>query len=234
MNPFEVLELSPGASSDEVKAAYHRLAKQWHPDRYTGAEKVEAESRFRSLAEAFTMLKDQGRRAEIERQITSEASSPAVAGAPSGVAGSRPLAERTAEDWLDEAKAAMESQDYSRALGLVHYAVRLDAGRAESHRLMADLLEKTGGDPRALVKALETVIRLDPKDADAMIRLADVFQRLGMQARAATVRESARGIAPNHKAFRPMIPKKVPPASEPRSGFMTQLSALAGRLFRKG
>ena len=52
MNPFQVLEVSPGASAEDIKASYHRLAKQWHPDRYMGEEKAEAEERFRELAEA--------------------------------------------------------------------------------------------------------------------------------------------------------------------------------------
>jgi hypothetical protein len=33
MDPYAVLGLSPGASLDEAARAYHRLAKEWHPDR---------------------------------------------------------------------------------------------------------------------------------------------------------------------------------------------------------
>ncbi len=36
MDPFSVLGVKPGASSDEVSAAYRRLAKRWHPDRGGG------------------------------------------------------------------------------------------------------------------------------------------------------------------------------------------------------
>ena len=65
MNPFDVLEIRPDASPEDIKAAYHRLAKQWHPDRYTGDAKVEAEEKFRELAEAFSTLKDPGKRREM-------------------------------------------------------------------------------------------------------------------------------------------------------------------------
>ena len=58
MNPFNVLEISPDASPEDIKAAYHRLAKRWHPDRFMGAEKAEAEVRFRELAEAFSTPPD--------------------------------------------------------------------------------------------------------------------------------------------------------------------------------
>ena len=49
MNPFDALEIHVGASAEEIKAAYHRLAKMWHPDRFTGAEKELAESKFRDI-----------------------------------------------------------------------------------------------------------------------------------------------------------------------------------------
>ena len=32
MNPYEVLGVKPGASQDEIKSAYRKLVKQYHPD----------------------------------------------------------------------------------------------------------------------------------------------------------------------------------------------------------
>jgi len=230
MNPFEVLEVSPGATPEEIKAAYHRLAKRWHPDRYSGEEKVEAENRFRMLAEAFNMLKDHGNRAELGK-VFSEPQRKVQD--PSTAAAARPLAERTAEDWFLEAKEASEAKDYSRALGLVHYTLRMDPGRADAHVLLAQLLDMTGGDKRALVNALENAVRLNPKDVDSMIRLADVFQALGMQAKAVRIRESAKQMAPQHKAFRTAVPKPPPPATG-GEGLLGQLRALIGRLLKRG
>lgn len=37
-DPFAILGVKSGASVDEVKSAYHRLAKIYHPDRYSMAE----------------------------------------------------------------------------------------------------------------------------------------------------------------------------------------------------
>ncbi len=232
MNPFEVLEISPGASSEEVKVAYHRLAKQWHPDRFSGAAKVEAENRFRMLAEAFNSLKDQGARPGPGKPLP-EAQAKVESPVPTPVVAARPLAERTAEDWFREAQEAFESKDFTRALGLVQYALRLDGERGDAYVLMGHLLEVTGGDRRALVKALENAIRLNPQDVDSMIRLAEVFQALGMQARSLRVRESARKIAPQHKAFRQAVPK-APPSTSAEGGLMDQFRALMGRLFKRG
>jgi hypothetical protein len=37
-DPFAVLGVAPGASGEEVAAAYKRLAKRWHPDRASGGD----------------------------------------------------------------------------------------------------------------------------------------------------------------------------------------------------
>ncbi len=34
MNPYEILGVKPGASQDEIKSAYRKLIKQYHPDQY--------------------------------------------------------------------------------------------------------------------------------------------------------------------------------------------------------
>ena len=203
MNPYETLEISSGSSAEDIKAAYHRLAKKWHPDRFAGAEKEEAEKRFRQLAEAFNMLKDAGKREDVNRSLSAPSAPTQVTiqlqqePIPQTV----PLSERTAADWYEEAKKACDARDYEKALGLVQYCIRMDSTKAEHHVLLAKVLDVGGGDKKALVKALETAIRINPKDVDSTIRLAEVFQTVGMYARATKLWEIARYLSPNHKYF---------------------------------
>ncbi len=58
---YEVLGLQRGASADEVKAAYRRLAKEHHPDRNPD-NRAEAEEKFKELSEAYEVLADAGKR----------------------------------------------------------------------------------------------------------------------------------------------------------------------------
>ena len=62
---YEVLGLNRGASEDEVKKAYRRLAMKHHPDR--NPDDVNAEERFKEASEAYEMLADQEKRAAYDR-----------------------------------------------------------------------------------------------------------------------------------------------------------------------
>ncbi|GAB4452758.1 MAG: molecular chaperone DnaJ [Armatimonadaceae bacterium] len=57
---YEVLGLTREASPDEVKKAYRRLARQYHPDVNPGD--AEAENRFKEVAEAYEVLSDEQKR----------------------------------------------------------------------------------------------------------------------------------------------------------------------------
>ena len=67
---YEVLGLKKGASADEIKKAYRKLAVKWHPDKWTQAseeEKKTAESNFKELAEAYDVLSDDNKRARYDQ-----------------------------------------------------------------------------------------------------------------------------------------------------------------------
>ena len=58
-SPYTVLEVSPGASREEIHAAYRRLANQYHPDKvaHLGPEFQElAEQRFKEIQQAYQTL----------------------------------------------------------------------------------------------------------------------------------------------------------------------------------
>jgi molecular chaperone DnaJ len=62
---YEVLGVDRNASSSEIKKAYRRLAKQYHPDKYRNKpqeELKEAEAKFKEASEAFEILSDQDKR----------------------------------------------------------------------------------------------------------------------------------------------------------------------------
>ena len=62
---YEVLGVDKGASKDDIKKAYRKLAMQYHPDRNPGDKS--AEEKFKEAAEAYEVLHDDDKRAKYDR-----------------------------------------------------------------------------------------------------------------------------------------------------------------------
>src|SRR6266481_1172367 len=80
MDLYVILGLPHGATESEIKRAYRRLARRYHPDINPGDRTAEA--RFRQILEAYETLIDPERRSKYD------------SGSPVGGAGCRPPASK--------------------------------------------------------------------------------------------------------------------------------------------
>ena len=67
---YEVLGLQKGASPDDIKSAYRKMALKWHPDRWVDgseAEKKTAEEKFKEASEAYSVLSDPDKKARYDK-----------------------------------------------------------------------------------------------------------------------------------------------------------------------
>jgi len=62
---FTILGISPTATADEIRSAYRRLVKEFHPDYYAGDSET-----FRDIQQAYYVLGNIRRRREYERKIS--------------------------------------------------------------------------------------------------------------------------------------------------------------------
>jgi len=62
---YEILGVSKGATAEEIKKAYRKVAIQFHPDKNQGNK--EAEEKFKEAAEAYEVLSDVDKRSQYDR-----------------------------------------------------------------------------------------------------------------------------------------------------------------------
>ena len=64
---YEILGVPRDADAKKIKSAYRKLARQWHPDLHSGAEKERAEEKFKEINEAYEVLSDSDKRGKYDR-----------------------------------------------------------------------------------------------------------------------------------------------------------------------
>ncbi len=64
---YEVLGVDKGASADEIKKAYRKLAKKYHPDLNPGDKAKAAEEKFKEASEAYEVLSDSDKKARYDQ-----------------------------------------------------------------------------------------------------------------------------------------------------------------------
>jgi molecular chaperone DnaJ len=82
VNPYQVLGVSPGASAEEIREAYMKLVKKYHPDRYQDSDlKKQAEDKMKQINAAYDLLtKKQGGSAGAQQGSYGPGSSQSGAG----------------------------------------------------------------------------------------------------------------------------------------------------------
>ena len=75
---YKTLGVTKGASADDIKKAYRKLARKYHPDANEGDAK--AEERFKEISEAYNVLSDDKRRKEYDEARTLFGSGPRMPG----------------------------------------------------------------------------------------------------------------------------------------------------------
>jgi tetratricopeptide (TPR) repeat protein len=233
---FEVLEIAPDADADNVKDAYFRLAKRFHPDAHHREAVLEdikdnLDAIFIRLGEAYDVLRNPRTRASYESGL--HARGPAAA-APVTAAGPGPVmvdpAAQSQRDTvaLRKAEKLVEQEKYWDVIQLLEGVVPRLAGKQRQRARMA-LGRAYLKNPNWLKEGEELVRQVvaeDPRHAAAHLLLGQLYKERGLKARALSMLRKAVELDPENEpanAALATLAADIPPPVQESGGLLKKL-----------
>ncbi len=194
---FELLAVTKEAAADEVKAAYFKLAKKYHPDRYVSQFSDEEMRRLREVSSrlnlAFNELRDPDRHKQYVLKITQPERYE-----------KQQKANRVMEAMMqyEKGKVLFNKQNFSEALKCFEWAVELHPTEAEYHYMVGQAClrasEGVKPDYERILAALEKATELQPQTAKYHFGLGSYWKLRGETKRAMRYFKNVREIEPKH------------------------------------
>lgn len=208
---YEVLEVAKIASTDQIKDAYHLLARQYHPDRF---HQVDPELRnqvgtaFARIAQAYEVLSNPSQREAYDkkREAKSTAAAPQT---PAPKKEDKPVTDKKTENRAElsfrAGLEALEQNLFDEACRLLGEAATLQPREARYRAQYGRALTHRADSRRIAESELQSALAIEPNNAAFRVMLAELYQRVGLKRRAET--EAARALTsdPNNKAARTLL-----------------------------
>lgn len=170
---YAVLGVDREASPQEIRKRFMALARERHPDRFSGEEKKAAETEFQSLTEAFNILSspDRRRRHDIE-----------LARPESQARESDP--KQVAKSFLAQGTRAYRNREFDRAMEEFERATKVDDGNAVAWNGLALAAYHRGGAMSRAMSSIARACELDKMNVKYLKLAGRLFAEGGMPLRA--------------------------------------------------
>lgn len=185
---YGVLGVKDYATIGEIKSAYYKVAKQFHPDMHfhlaDDSLKGKLSDIFSYIYDAYATLSNPERKKEYDRMISLK---------PARLTSNQDRAKAL----FNEGKAELKRNKYPEAELLFGQATYFDGTISEYHYYYGITLMKQDKF-KLSEKALERALKLEPSNADYLAELGFVFLKLGFPTRARVFFEKALKISPDN------------------------------------
>ncbi len=221
---YEVLGISSGAPSDEIKTSYYALARRYHPDRFhlvtSTLMNARIDSAFARIAQAYETLMDPSRRtgydaklAALEKSRKYAESAPKASRESSGGAQEKQGGSQSgrdvdrAEDNFKQGYAALQQGQTKLAITTLAAAARIVPNEPRYRAYYGRALAMSPDTRRLAEAELQAAIRLDSSNVAYRVMLAELCYDLGFFKRAEGELERAISYEPNNPAAQKLMRK---------------------------
>jgi curved DNA-binding protein CbpA len=197
-NYYQILGVANTASSAEVKRAYFKLAKKYHPDSYTDPDFLDVikaiETIFVHVARAYEVLSVESKRAQYDQELKDI----------DNKTHKEPPIILSVNGLRDRAEKAIRENDLKNALYFLEEIIRIIP---EDHEDIAavylrygQVLARIPGQLHPAAEAFKRSSRLSPSNAQAHLELGSIFNKAGLINQAVAAFNEALKREPNNKA----------------------------------
>lgn len=187
---YGLLNVKKEISQDEIKKAYYRMAKVFHPDRHFSLPSETLKNKlntiFSQITEAYRILSDHKLRNNYDQSLSIK---------PAKIESSNVEIARVR---FREGKEAFGRMAFSNAAELFGQAAYLDSSVPNYYFYMGLAYEKAKK-LREAEKALRHALKMDPFNSDYLAELGHVYLRLNLKLRARTTFEKALKFDPSNE-----------------------------------
>ena len=194
MDYYQLLEVSRSAGEDEIKKAYFRMARKFHPDRFgrdlVPSDKDAIDGVFDLVTKAYRILTNKDKKLEYT----------------AGLSSLRPDEDKdqskNAEIRFRQGKTLFNQGRYEEALVLLEEAVRLKDNKGDFFLLLAMTESKIPSLSRKAERDFLKAIELEPWNPEGFLGLGLLYKKEGLLLRARKQFEKALEADSDHRAAR--------------------------------
>lgn len=216
INYYDVLGVDKTASEKEIRNRFRILARENHPDRFTGQKRADAERKFQELTAALNVLTSPERRTQHDTELKR------------GVDVSKDP-KQLAKVYYSHGVKAMQQMDYSTAVANFDMATKHDPSDAKGFHSLALAAAKIPEKMRDAVVAIEKAAELESMNPTYLKDAGLIIKRAGLKAKAKRYLEKALEWNADDVEIQSALAELTPGAESREGG-----KGLLDSLFRKG
>jgi curved DNA-binding protein CbpA len=217
-NYYEILGIERSASEAEIRDRFRRLARQQHPDRYQGEDKVGAEQRFQTLTEAVNVLTNPARRKTHDTDLQGN-----IRGATTDLS-------QVAKTYVAHGVKAWKEGDFLSAREHFDMAVKHNPEDAKALHYLALASARLPGSIRQAVQAIEAAVLKEPMNQTYLKDAGIICRKAGLTAKSERYLEEALRWDPENSEILTTLDQIRHARTETRDGG----KGLLDSLFKKG